>query len=351
MTRFDPSSHPRDTTGQFAAKRTAPNPALLHQLEAQAGDDPAARRALVERLCGQLIESPAEFLVSTGGGRLFVEVAAPVDGHGDGCLDCDTQTNGPSFTALDDRTGDILGAYGAQCGGCGAVGAGWVCSGAVEVDVSDPGAFEAAVGDLLDTVNTEAARRRSDAAPTVAAARSAALRELAAADIETVADLALFPPDPDALGGAYYDSDTGEFGCWLPGLAAEDGLDTCWWTNIRSDDDLADLLTGLADDPDVRWVAAGTPATPPDTLTALAADPDSDVRRVVARNPNTPAETLTALAADNNHWVRRYVAANPSTPPDALTVLAADPDPDVRECVVDNPNLPAAGKAAGGLLA
>ncbi len=49
--------------------------------------------------------------------------------------------------------------------------------------------------------------------------------------------------------------------------------------------------------------------------------------------------------------MRRDVAANRHTPPGALAGLAADPDTEVRECVAGNPNLPAAGRAAGGLIA
>lgn len=318
MTRFDPSSHPRDTTGKFAAKRTAPNPALLHQLEAQAGDDLAARRDLAERLCGQLIESPAEFLVSTGGGRLFVEVAAPVDGHGGGCLDCDTQTNGPSFVAIDARTGDTWGAYGAQCGGCGWLGAGWVCSGAAEVDVTDPEDFEELIGGLIEEVTVEAARRADLAGPTVAQAAAAVTAALA--DVEDLEDVTLFPPDPDSAGGVFYDAATGQFGCWLPGIAAEDGRDVQWSVTVRSEADLAAARTAAA-----RVGAAARPWAPPEALADLAADDDAGVRRAVALHKNTP--------------------------PAALVALAADPDETVRAAASANPNLPAAGKAAGGLLA
>ena len=310
MSTFDPRRHPRRPDGKFASAPppACPDPDLASDLAgAPSGgttdNEPVIDPALAERLCAKLVEPPARFLVSTGNDRLFVEVAAPVDGVGSGCLDCDTQTNGPSFDAVDERTGDIWGAYGDQCGGCGGLGAGWVHSGAVEVDVIDPDDFEAVVGDLLNTVSTEAARRRAAAASTVADAMSRVADALSDGDIETVADLArAFPPDPDGDGGVYYDPYDGEFGCWLPGFAAEDGLDTCWATKIRSDADLADALTRLAADPDrrVRWAAARTPATPPGTLTALAADPDEDVRTAAAANPNTPAAGRAAggLLAD-----------------------------------------------------
>ena len=116
-----------------------------------------------------------------------------------------------------------------------------------------------------------------------------------------------------------------------------------------------DTLTALAEDPDggVRRNVAANPATPPGTLTALAADPEPAVRQEVAGNASAPPETLTGLVGRRRGVlaklrggdgsltiVRQRVAANTSTPPETLAALAADPDKSVRECVAENTSTP-----------
>ena len=57
-------------------------------------------------------------------------------------------------------------------------------------------------------------------------------------------------------------------------------------------------------DPETIQVVVGNTSTPPDTLAALAQDPDRTVRRAVGRNPSTPPHLLTALAQNPHPMVR-----------------------------------------------
>lgn len=109
-----------------------------------------------------------------------------------------------------------------------------------------------------------------------------------------------------------------------------------------------------ADDGLYRKEIAGRKECPPQTLTRIATDTartSPAAARAVAGRDDAPPEALAALAAHDDVFVRRAVAFNASTPPEALTPLAADPDAQVRSAAARHPNLPAAGKAAGGLLA
>lgn len=93
---------------------------------------------------------------------------------------------------------------------------------------------------------------------------------------------------------------------------------------------------------------------PPETLTRIAVDSartSNRAARTVAGRDDAPGDALAALAVHRQADVRQRVASNQNTPPEVLTALAADPDPGVRSAAGRHPNLPAAGKAAGGLLA
>ena len=64
----------------------------------------------------------------------------------------------------------------------------------------------------------------------------------------------------------------------------------------------------------VRWHVGRNPSTPPDTLAALAQDPDGTVRDAVGDNPSTPLHVLadmirvrTAPSPDTFHQHRRAV--------------------------------------------
>ncbi len=91
-------------------------------------------------------------------------------------------------------------------------------------------------------------------------------------------------------------------------------------------------LAALAQDPDasVRRVVAKNIATWPQTLAALAQDPDPAIRVIVAGNRLAPSEMLILLAQDPDAAVRWRVAKNTATPSEALAALARDPDDDVR---------------------
>ena len=99
-----------------------------------------------------------------------------------------------------------------------------------------------------------------------------------------------------------------------------------------------------------RWKQART-SNDVEALAGLAADDDPLVRAEVAGRPWQGGEMLTGLAADPDSSVRGRVASNPYAPPSVLVVLAADPDEWVRAKAAENPDTPAAGRAAGGLLA
>lgn len=100
-------------------------------------------------------------------------------------------------------------------------------------------------------------------------------------------------------------------------------------------------------------IALQNPRCPTGTLSwASTYNPDGGgaYLHAAASNPGAPPDVLALAAAsadDENRW---RAANHNNTPPDVLA-LAADPHPRIREAAARNPNLPAAGKAAGGLLA
>jgi hypothetical protein len=90
-----------------------------------------------------------------------------------------------------------------------------------------------------------------------------------------------------------------------------------------------------------RYIAAGSPFTPPIVLMRLAADKCEAVRRRVAENSHAPAEILSLLAHDASADVRIGLADNAAAPRSVLTVLAQDACDDVRYALAENANTPA----------
>lgn len=118
---------------------------------------------------------------------------------------------------------------------------------------------------------------------------------------------------------------------------------------------VAELAQMLEDErPAVRALAAADPRlTPEQLLQAKWAEDwtevDPLVYRAIAGNPQSPPELLTALAADRSALfagVRRAVAHNPSAPPEALHLLADEPyATDLRLTMAAHPNLAPARRA------
>ena len=123
-----------------------------------------------------------------------------------------------------------------------------------------------------------------------------------------------------------------------------------WGAADRAPDD---LVASLAKDRAklVRATVARR-RVPPETLTALAADPDPEVRAAAARNPGVPGPSLAVLAADPDPEVRAGAASNPNVSGPSLAALAADPRRDVARNARTNPRFADPAVAAhAGLLA
>lgn len=62
----------------------------------------------------------------------------------------------------------------------------------------------------------------------------------------------------------------------------------------------------VSNDPNLRAVAAGSPVTPVETLTALADDPDTLVRSWAVRNPSAGEELLTYMTYDSSPGISAF---------------------------------------------
>ncbi|MFI6817552.1 hypothetical protein ACIBG7_34495 [Nonomuraea sp. NPDC050328] len=87
----------------------------------------------------------------------------------------------------------------------------------------------------------------------------------------------------------------------------------------------------------VRVTVASDPATPPEILHTMTADPSRAVRRALAARTDAPAELLRELARDPDLKTRQTLAENPACPPDALLTLVDDPHWSVRWSLPDHP--------------
>ncbi|MER5643678.1 hypothetical protein [Streptosporangium sp. NPDC002524] len=87
----------------------------------------------------------------------------------------------------------------------------------------------------------------------------------------------------------------------------------------------------------IRLAVASDPATPPETLEAMATDPSRTVRRALAARTDAPGKVLRALAQDPDLKTRQSLAKNPSCPSGALITLVEDPHWSVRWSVPEHP--------------
>lgn len=88
----------------------------------------------------------------------------------------------------------------------------------------------------------------------------------------------------------------------------------------------------------VRREVASNPAAPPDALAERAKDADKDPPGTDIRTPAMPPEIVSALFADIAvGWARQQEAANPATPAETVAALARDPDAGVRRTAARNP--------------
>jgi hypothetical protein len=87
--------------------------------------------------------------------------------------------------------------------------------------------------------------------------------------------------------------------------------------------------------------ASLNPEATPESLTALATDPDNNTRINVAAHPNTPAETLARLVtSDSKIEVRAAAARNENLPVPALVGLVNNRSIKVRAGAARNPAMP-----------
>jgi hypothetical protein len=91
-----------------------------------------------------------------------------------------------------------------------------------------------------------------------------------------------------------------------------------------------------------RYMAAGSPSTPPNVLAALALDTLDQIKLRVAENTSTPVAILEQLAFDINAEVRLAAAENANAPGLLLEILAQDISDDVRFGIAENYKTPAA---------
>lgn len=86
---------------------------------------------------------------------------------------------------------------------------------------------------------------------------------------------------------------------------------------------------------------AGNRKAPPEVLASLSQGYSIGTTMNVAANPATPLETLVALANEDSYWVRTHVSVNSSlTDLKTLEALAGDSNHRVRAGIAGNPNAP-----------
>ncbi|MEU4534429.1 hypothetical protein AB0G15_06155 [Streptosporangium sp. NPDC023825] len=96
----------------------------------------------------------------------------------------------------------------------------------------------------------------------------------------------------------------------------------------------------------IRWAVASDPATPPETLEAMATDPSRTVRRALAARTDAPGKVLRALAQDPDLKTRQTLVKNPSCPSDVLINMVEDPHWSVRWSVPEHPAADAEARRA-----
>jgi hypothetical protein len=104
-----------------------------------------------------------------------------------------------------------------------------------------------------------------------------------------------------------------------------------------------EALTRLAEDGNlwVRRDAAANPATPRAALERLyRAGSAPGLAGPAPPDPTLDPAELAALAA-GGEWARRLAARHPATPPESLALLAADPIPAIRAAAAAHPATPA----------
>jgi hypothetical protein len=89
-----------------------------------------------------------------------------------------------------------------------------------------------------------------------------------------------------------------------------------------------------------RYIASGTPNTPPAVLDVLALDERVSIRKRVAENPAASPKTLEKLSSDPAQDVRLGVAKNRRTPVHVLRKLSTDIAVDIRYAIAANPEVP-----------
>lgn len=89
-----------------------------------------------------------------------------------------------------------------------------------------------------------------------------------------------------------------------------------------------------------RYIASGTPNTPPAVLDVLASDERVSIRKRVAENPSVSPKTLEMLSSDPAQDVRLAVAKNRRTPVHVLRKLSSDVAVDIRYAIAANPEVP-----------
>ena len=101
-------------------------------------------------------------------------------------------------------------------------------------------------------------------------------------------------------------------------------------------------LQRLAGDP-VWWVRCSVsqhPSAPGGLIGRLAGDARREVRAAVAERAGLAEDLLERLAADRSHVVRAGAAANPGLPQRLIQQLGEDPDPRVRRVVAERADIP-----------
>ncbi|MFD7862081.1 hypothetical protein [Streptomyces sp. NPDC059783] len=91
---------------------------------------------------------------------------------------------------------------------------------------------------------------------------------------------------------------------------------------------------------DVVLAALLNPATPPEGVPALAADPSSLLRAAVAARPGLPRDVYARLAEDPAPGVRESLAGNPSIEAGVFRTLAGDRYDEVRRALAHHPRVP-----------
>lgn len=105
----------------------------------------------------------------------------------------------------------------------------------------------------------------------------------------------------------------------------------------------ADLVTGLADDPDLGvrvLLAQHHPGAPPELLLRCFLEYHGCGRERLSALPQFPTDGLAAFADHADPVVRRLVALDPHADPALVERLCADPDAAVRQAMAACPRLP-----------